>query len=272
MGTAIGFAMTSHPLIIATVFTSLGLGLAAPFVAVALVPAFYRIIPKPGAWMGVMKNFLGFALLLTVLWLVWLFGRVAGPDAVIGLLGFLIALSFGAWLYGQVQYRTFDLIKTLAVITAVAAIGVGGWLGIGDVSTGGPAPQTGGDTEFRSANAEAGDIDWQEWTPTVVDEALQEARPVFVNFTADWCVNCKVNEREVISTSEVVDAAQNADTVMVKADLTHMDDILVEELERFGRSGVPLYLLYDPESPDDPEILPQVLTRSRMIEAFDSVR
>lgn len=269
MGTAIGFAMTSHPMIIITVFVSLGLGLASPFVAVALIPTLYRFIPKPGAWMGVMKHILGFALLLTVLWLVWLFGRVAGPDAVTGLLGFLIALSFGAWLYGEVQYRSADTIKVVALVAAITSISVGAWAGIAQTDMEPPAS--------TPSVADAGDLDedeihWKDWSPTIVDEKLSDDRPVFVNFTADWCVNCKVNEREVIATTDVVAAARHADTAMIKADLTHMDDRLVDELERFGRSGVPLYLLYDPDDPEEPEILPQVLTRDRMVEAFESLQ
>ncbi|MFU8806596.1 MAG: protein-disulfide reductase DsbD family protein, partial [Bradymonadaceae bacterium] len=237
---------------------SLGLGLAAPFIAVALMPAAARLIPRPGAWMNVMKQVLGFALLLTALWLVWLFGRLTGLDGVTGLLGFLIALSFGAYLYGSVQYRGPGALKRGALAVALVAVAAGGWLGISDV-----------DAKVESSRAQNdGKIGWQAWSPATIEEALSEGRPVFVNFTADWCLTCKVTEREVISTPEVIAAGAGANILWVEADLTHTDDVLVNELERFGRTGVPLYLLYYPDAPDDPEVLPQVITKNRLITAF----
>lgn len=281
MGTAIGFAMTSHPLVIISVFVSLGLGLAAPFVAVALVPALYKVIPKPGNWMIMMKKSLGFALLLTALWLVWLFGRLMGPDAVTGLLGFLIALSFAAWLYGEVQYRPADKIKALALTVALVAAGGGGWAGLGllatgEASSGADTPVTAQSDQFEfneiEEYGEDGDeITWHPWSPETIAAGLENGRPVFVNFTADWCVTCKVNEREIISAKSVVDAARESRVLMVQADLTNTDDVLVSELERFNRSGVPLYLFYTPDAPDEPQVLPQVISRSRLIEAFSEV-
>lgn len=272
MGTAVGFAMTSHPMVIVSVFVSLGLGLAAPFVAVALVPAFTKIIPSPGAWMGIMKKGLGFALLLTALWLVWLFGRVVEPEAMIGLLGFLIALSFAGWVYGEVQYRAVDTAKIFALTMAVAAIGLGGWMGldVGVDESSSPRVET-----DQPPNGEPtlvdGQINWQSWSESTIDDALADHRPVFVNFTADWCITCKANEREIISTSEVMEAADEAGVLMVKADLTNTDDELIDEMERFDRSGVPLYLVYDPASPDDPKVLPQVISQDRLIDEFSAL-
>ncbi len=271
MGTAIGFAMASHPMVIISVFVALGAGLAAPFVAVALVPAFYKVIPKPGPWMGVMKRVLGFALLLTAVWLIWLFGRLMGPDAVTGLLVFLVGLSFAAWIYGEVQYRPWDKTKAVAIGFAIAGVSVAGWLGIADLEM---EPPSGTEVAAAVDGEELADdeIAWSDWTPTIVDDTLAEGRPVFVNFTADWCINCKANEREVIATPPVIAAAREADIEMVMADLTHTEDELVQELEKYGRAGVPLYLLFSPDDPDEPEILPQVLTRDRMVDSFESVR
>lgn len=270
MGTAVGFAMTSSPAVIAVTFVSLGAGLAAPFVAIALFPKVQGLLPSPGPWMGVMKSFLGFALLGTALWLTWLFGRLVGLEAVTGLLGFLIALSLAAWLYGQVQYRQFDRLKSAAFLVALLAVGVGGWLGLGNIDIENAEDRFAVDGPAAGAHGEQAptEIDWIEWTPTIVEEKLDEGRPVFVNFTADWCLTCKATEREVISTPEVIEAAWNKDVAMVMADLTHTDDRLVEELESFGRSGVPLYLVYGPDNPDEPEVLPEVLSKSRLIDEF----
>ncbi len=273
MGTAVGFAMTSSPPVIAVTFAALGVGLASPFVVIALFPKFQSLLPSPGPWMGGMKKILGFVLLGTAIWLIWIFGRLSGLDAVTGLLIFLLGSSFAAWLYGEVHDRPFDRTKGVALAAALIALGVGGWHGLGDVQATPPGEEMVAEKELADGG-ENGDVaeselQWIDWSETIVEEKLEEGRPVFVNFTADWCITCKTNERETIDTPEVIETVHETDVAMIKADLTHTDDRLVEELEEFGRTGVPLYLMYDPDHPEAPEMLPEILSQNRILEAIE---
>ncbi|MBA2662423.1 MAG: thioredoxin family protein [Bradymonadaceae bacterium] len=268
MGAAIGFAMAGDAWLVVAVFMSLGAGLASPFVLVAFVPAFHRFLPKPGNWMVVMKKLLGFALLTTALWLVWLFGRLTDMNGVVHLLGSLIAIAFAVWVYGELQYQSLTWKRTGVLTAVLLSVGLGTIYGLSDLQS------DARDVSVNVAKASAVEpsanpkIDWIPWSESRVQHALEEGRPVFVNFTADWCISCKVNERTALSTPEVVAEVARTKTLMLQADLTRPEDELVAKLAEFGRSGVPLYLVYSPKNLQKPRILPQVLTRDMVVEAF----
>ncbi len=262
LGTAVGFALAGSAATILGIFAMLGLGLAAPFVVLTLSPGWAKILPKPGAWMDVLKEVLGFALLGTVIWLFWILGQMAGSQATVQLLIFLTSLALVAWFFGKIQYRYDGATKwgmTLLAGAIAAAVGVY-TLDFDRVSN----------TNAPAASAAAdGEIEWREWTEDAVQEELAAGRTVFVDFTADWCITCKANERTIIDTEQVKDAIAANDIVTFKADWTNPDERIRQKLADHGKGGVPMYLVYYPDRPNDPDLLPEVLTKDLLVEAFE---
>lgn len=254
LGTAIGFALAAGPTVTLATFAAVGVGLAAPFVVLTLIPGAERIVPRPGAWMDTLKHVLAFALLATATWLAWVFGQLTDADALGRLIAWLLLVSVVAWAFGRAQRRGGLL------PVAVAVVGVAAVAGLARVAI----PATAGD----GAGAVHAADGWGEWSEEAVAAALAEGRPVFVDFTADWCITCKVNERTVLADTRVEQAAAEHDVVRLIADWTARDDRIRDELARHGRAGVPVYLMYGPGAPDGPEILPELLTVDRVVRAF----
>jgi thiol:disulfide interchange protein/DsbC/DsbD-like thiol-disulfide interchange protein len=250
LGTAVGFAFASSPLVILAIFLAVGLGLAAPFALVTFVPGWARFVPRAGAWMQAVRAGLGFALLATCVWLLWLFGGAAGTEGLVGLVGFLLALAFALWCFGLLQQS--DHHRT--ALGAGVAVVVFGIAGLNAVNAQIPADGAAGKPVSEA------DADWQTWSPEAVEAALAKGSPVFVRFTADWCITCKVNERVVLDNDGVLEALERGGFARLVGDWTQRDDTIRAELARHGRAGVPLYLLYHPDRPDKPQLLPELLT------------
>lgn len=253
LGTAVGFALASETSTIAAVFAAVGVGLAAPFVLLSVAPGLGRFVPRPGDWMIRLKQLLGFALLATVVWLLWLRGRSADVDAMAGLLAVLLTVALAAWAYGAVQLRArpwrLGVLAGSSLIVALALhLGPGGG-------------------ETAGAHEEPA-IAWSRFEPRAVASALREGRLVFIDFTADWCITCKVNERTVLADAAVRERLRELGVLLLKADWTRRDEVIRAELERFGKAGVPMYLLYSPKAPSAPVILPELLTVDVMLEAL----
>ena len=260
MAFALGAALVMPWPMALLVFLGLGLGLALPYLAVSLTPGLLARFPKPGPWMERLKGLLAFPLYATALWLAWVFGRQVGADGM-GLLfiaGVLLAL--GLWLLGAGQSermagRRGVLHLAAGVLALLLAIGAMVMAARTPVSAGGPAAERAGPTSAP-------------WSSAAVEAALAQGRPVLVNFTADWCVTCKINERTALTSAGVAAAMERADAVYLVGDWTRRDDAITAELQRHGRSGVPLYLLYSPGSAE-PRILPQLLTQGVVVEALE---
>jgi thiol:disulfide interchange protein DsbD len=262
LGTAVGFALTAPPLTILTIFAAIGVGLAAPFVVFAMVPGWSSVLPRPGDWMVYVKKFLGFTLVGAAIWLVWIVGRAAGVDGMMQLLVLLGMVSFATWVYGESQTADRIMATVAAVFSVGAALATGVWaLDFPDAGAGGEAT-----ARVEDSN---GDHDWQPWSEDRVDKLLDKGKPVFVDFTADWCITCKVNERTVLSTDEVVDGFEKNDVATLKADWTDGDERITRKLREFGKGGVPMYLVYSPANPEEPEVLPEVLTPGRVVGAVE---
>ncbi|MFU8802387.1 MAG: protein-disulfide reductase DsbD family protein [Bradymonadaceae bacterium] len=262
LGTAVGFALASSTPMILLVFATLGLGLAAPFVLLTMVPGLASRLPRPGPWMEYFKQFLGFALLGTTIWLIWLIGQMAGVGGILRLLIFLMACALGAWLFGIVQYKG-ALLKWSVSLIAVALIVGTGVLTL-DFSTTPPSSSA----ASSSTNAFDNGLPWQPWSEDAVQAELAKGRPVFVDFTADWCITCKVNKATVLETTEVIEAVEALDVAMFMADWTRRDDTIRAKLAEFGKAGVPLYLMYSPDQPHAPRVLPELITRAMIVEAM----
>jgi thiol:disulfide interchange protein/DsbC/DsbD-like thiol-disulfide interchange protein len=260
MAFALGAALVMPWPMALMVFLGLGLGLALPYVAVSLTPGLLARLPRPGPWMERLKGLLAFPLYATALWLAWVFGRQAGADALGLLLGAGVLLALGLWLAGQghserMAGRRGVMHLTAGVVALLLAVGAM------VVAARMPAP-TGGQAEAGSAGPAGA-----PWSPAAIEAALAEGRPVLVNFTADWCVTCKINERTALTSPGVAVAMERAGAVYLVGDWTRRDDAITAELQRHGRSGVPLYLLYAPGSAE-PRILPQLLTQGVVIDAL----
>jgi thiol:disulfide interchange protein DsbD len=247
MGAALGFAITQPPAQTLAVFAALGVGMALPFTLLSLFPEWRRVLPRPGPWMVRLKQLLAFPLYATVAWLAWVLGAQLDNDAVMRLLLTLVVLAFALWSWRAFRgggSRAFAPVAAAALLAA----GVIAW------------PLFGGAQQSArsvTANASARDDGWQAFTPTRVADLTAAGRPVFVDFTAAWCVTCQVNERLVLGKSSVRDAFAARNVALVRADWTRRDPAITAALTSLGRSGVPAYVLYRPGR--DPLVLSEVL-------------
>ena len=258
LGTAVGLAFASPPAVVFAVFGAVGVGLAAPFALVSLVPSWARFIPRAGAWMLTLRSVLGFALLATVVWLLWVVGRLVGSDGLVALLAFLVAVAFSAWVFGRLQQAGRSVAARTAALAALAAAMFGlSQLPLAAPAAGdGPQPaQTGGDHA-------------SPYSPAALAAALDAGRPAFVYFTADWCITCKVNEHGTLGDERVRAELARHDFAVLEGDWTRRDEAIRAELARFGKAGVPLYLVYSPAAPDAPRVLPELLTPQLLIDAL----
>jgi len=246
LGTAVGFAFASPTGVILSIFAAIGLGLAFPFVAISMLPGLARVLPRPGAWMLRLRASLGFALVGTNVWLLWILGRSAGVDAMVTLLAFLVAVAFTTWLFGMAQLGGHQRIKA-AVGMAVLVLGLAGLSAVG----------------LRHESQEVRAFD-----PASITQELEAGRTVFVYFTADWCITCAANERLVLSDDRVQAAFGRGDVAVFKADWTRRDESIRLELARFGRAGVPMYLVYRAGAEEDPIVLPELLNVDLVLEAL----
>ncbi len=263
MAPAIGVALTQPALGSLAIFLFLGLGLAAPYVAISFSPALLRRFPKPGAWMEVLKKVLAFPMYGAAAWLVWVFSLQAGSTGLAALLACGLVVAFVAWLFGlsqrQTSPRTRWLAAGAAVFTAIGVVAV-----MIPLAKGGAAPAAGSATQVASA-----ELPSEPWSPERVAALQTEGRPVFVNFTAAWCVTCQVNDKVALSTQPVVEAFKAANAVYMVADWTNRDAKIAQALSDYGRAGVPLYLVYGAKG-GDAVILPQLLTPGAVTEAVEA--
>ncbi|ACI98072.1 protein-disulfide reductase DsbD family protein [Rhodospirillum centenum] len=262
MGTAVGFALLQPWPLALSVFLALGLGMALPFLLLTLSPALLRRMPRPGLWMERLKQALAFPLYATAVWLVWVLSIQAGPDAVAWVLGGMVLVAFAAWLYGVTRSSGTgwrlgaSVFGVLALAGAVAMARVPALAGPAV-----PPPPSG------TAAAAGDSVPFDE---AALAALRAEGRPVFVNFTAAWCITCLVNERTSLSADAVKQAMAAKGVAYLKGDWTNRDAGIARVLEGFGRSGVPLYLLYRPGEAE-PEVLPQILTPGLVLEALEAL-
>ncbi|WP_411287674.1 protein-disulfide reductase DsbD family protein [Phenylobacterium sp.] len=263
MGPALGWALTQTPLAALTVFAALGIGFAAPFVAVAFVPGLLARLPKPGPWMDAFRKALAFPMYAAAAWLVWVLTLQAGPEALARIFAAAIVLAVAAWLAGAAQRRASEgkhpaALATgagfLAVVALAAAVG----------APYGSAPAPGAPT-----GAEAAEVAYEAYTPQRLADLRAEGKPVFVNYTAAWCVSCQVNDRVALSTKGVARALERNGVTYMKADWTKRDPVIAADLARFGRAGVPLYLVYGAGGGEG-VILPSILTEGVVVRALDA--
>jgi thiol:disulfide interchange protein DsbD len=258
MGTALGWALAQPAATALAVFAALGLGLAAPMLLLGLVPALARALPRPGPWLEGFRQTLAFPLYLTVVWLVWVYGEQTSPLGMAWLLAALTALAFALWLLGRRPAMRSTRFRTAATMASAAALALA--LGLPLAA---PAPVTASARSMSSVDAEA-------WSEQRLSELRAQGRPVLVNMTAAWCITCLANERVALSSDAVREALATRDVAYLKGDWTRHDEAITRYLQRYGRNGVPLYLLY-PANGGAPRVLPQLLTADGVADAIHSM-
>jgi thiol:disulfide interchange protein len=259
MATAVGVALTQSTGTALAVFTALGLGLALPYLVLSLAPAARRFLPKPGTWMTRFKQALAFPMYASAGWLLWVLAQQASPAMLGAAIAGLVLVALAAWCYELVKTSQGGW-KFASVGTAVAALALALAIpfGFGD-DTAARTAATAADAGTDSTAGTANDDGWQAFATSRVEQLVAQGQPVFVVFTADWCVTCKVNERVAIETDEMRRLFDAKGVALVKADWTNQDATIAAELARHGRAGVPLYLYYAPGA-SAPQVLPQILT------------
>ena len=260
MATALGLALVLPPVMAVSIFLMLGLGLAFPILLLSFSPAFGRLLPRPGTWMVTFRQFLSFLLYATVVWLLWVLGRQVGVDGLALALFGLVLIAFVVWLLRALGGGGARLVRgagaAAALLLLAAAVG-----GIATLPAGG---QQGAGHEDVALSAEV-------YSADRLQQYLSEGDPVFVNFTADWCITCLANERVALSSGQVKAAFETHGVRYMKGDWTNRDGAITAMLQKFGRSGVPLYLYYPAGGgTDDVQVLPQILTPSKIVEVLTS--
>jgi thiol:disulfide interchange protein DsbD len=262
MGGAIGFALTQPTPALMAVFLSLGLGLALPYLLLSTWPALQRWLPRPGPWMERVKQVLAFPMYGAAAWLVWVLAQQAGIDAVAAALGGMVLVAFAAWTYdtargarGALARRSGLALAGLALLVAVGGSGL--------------AVQSSADqgAQVLASSGAKADGGWEPYSTDRFDALRAQGQPVFLNFTAAWCITCLVNERVALSKPPVAAAFKAQGITYLKGDWTRQDPQISQVLERFGRSGVPLYVYYPQGLDSKPVVLPQILTPELVVTA-----
>ncbi|MEC7840528.1 MAG: protein-disulfide reductase DsbD domain-containing protein [Chlamydiota bacterium] len=268
LGPAIGFAVTQPPLWSLLIFTSLGLGMAAPYLLLSAFPSLLRYMPKPGNWMITFREITGFIMLTVVLWLLWVFGAQTDSIALFLLMASLLLFAVGCWIYGKWSSPIRSKrVRILGIVFTLLCFLAGGNIAYNAVSQ---PITTLDDKQPISLGDHHRTMAWKKFNSEKVQALQEEGTPVFIDFTAKWCLICQANHL-VLSADKVDAKLQELGVVKMKADWTKYDPALTEELKKHGRNGVPLYLLYSGIPNKPPEVLPQVLTPDLVLEYLNEI-
>jgi thiol:disulfide interchange protein/DsbC/DsbD-like thiol-disulfide interchange protein len=257
MGTATGFALVAPGPVAIGIFLALGLGLAAPYLAATVMPGWQRVLPRPGPWMVMVKQILAFPIYGTVAWLLWVLIQQVGPGQSLAALFGLVLVGFAAWIYGRTRFSAPQG-RRLGAGLAVAGFA-------GALMLAGSFATTGAGTTAAAQDRLA----YEPFTAARFAALEAAGKPVFVNLTADWCVTCLINERVALDSDGVRQAFAARGIVALKGDWTNRNPEITALLQQYGRSGVPLYLLYGGKG--KPVILPQILTAATVLDALGKV-
>ncbi|TAJ87016.1 protein-disulfide reductase DsbD [Reyranella sp.] len=262
MAAALGFALAQPAPATVAVLLAMGLGLALPYLALSMTPALQRLMPRPGPWMDRLRQFLAFPMYASAVWMIWVLTQQTGADGVLYALGGMVLIAFAIWLLGAGSTASAGtwLRRGLAAVAVLLAFGV--TLKLEDR----PA------TAASASGSATGGVNfdgWERFSRARMAEAVAAGKPVFVDFTAAWCITCLVNERVALETAASRKAFEQAGVVKLKGDWTNRDPEITSVLKELGRAGVPLYLYWAPGA-EKPKILPQVLTEAMILSELSS--
>jgi thiol:disulfide interchange protein len=246
MGAAVGFALAQPSWLTFVVFTALALGLALPYLALSMQPQWTRFLPKPGAWMEVLKQLTAVPLFATAIWLTWVYAHLYagnGVDRMVALLVCYLVLAIAGWVLGRWPARWGSGVAAVLLILFALAL------------------------PLRKITVET--LVWQPYTEANFNAARASGKPVFIDFTAAWCLSCQVNEKAVLQSADVESTLITDHVQLLKADWTQYDPAITRELAALGRSGVPTYVIYPPGKLSNPDVLPEFLTKAVVLKAIE---
>jgi thiol:disulfide interchange protein len=258
LGTAVGFALAQQAAQVLAIFTAIAVGMALPYLLLAVAPALARHFPRPGAWMETLKGVMGFLLAGALVWLLYVLANQVAPEALALVEGALLAVALLVWLAARAAPGSPGR-RTWFAIALVAAVGT--------IVLAGRSAAT--DARPASLASDPGGIAWRPWDAAEAERLAAAGTPVFLDITADWCVTCKVNERLILETPEVRGALAERGVVPMKADWTKRDDQIAGFLAGHGRYGIPFYMLYRPGQ--QPHIYPELLTREIVLRELEAL-
>jgi thiol:disulfide interchange protein/DsbC/DsbD-like thiol-disulfide interchange protein len=272
MGSAMGYAFTQPPYYAMLVFTFLGFGMAAPYLVLSGFPGMMKFLPKPGEWMEHLKQFMGFPLLATAIWLAWVLGKQAGVDALIALLFVLLLAGMSAWILGKwtALHKTTPVrvIAWLVALVVFLPAFILVLIYLDQIRDAGPRAAGAGSAGHQVTE---NGMTWEPFSEARVAELVGQGKPVFVDFTADWCLSCKVNEKVALSSNEVAARFKELGITLLKADWTLRDEPIAQALAKYGRNSIPLYVLYSGKGMEDYVFLPEVLSPGIVLEALKKI-
>ena len=260
MGSALGFALASNAPWFSTlaIFVSLGLGMAFPYVLLSALPQLSKFMPRPGAWLETFKQFLAFPLFATAVWLLSVFIKERGASALSQILFAALVLAFALWLFGKYSPPANSRPKRIFAFASLAVLGALAAL-----------------MAYKSASAEAETPRIQSansWSESRVEALRKEGKIVYVDFTASWCLTCLANKKAVLNTEKIQEFFRQNNVAVLAADWTGRDPEITKYLKKFGRSGVPLNMVFSPDLSRPPAILPEILTQKAVMDAVDKAK
>jgi thiol:disulfide interchange protein DsbD len=246
MGAAVGFALVQAAWLTFVVFTALALGLALPYLLLTMQPQWTKFLPRPGAWMETLKQLVAVPLFGTAIWLVWVYGQLYSPEGVnriAWLLSGFLVLAIAGWALGKWPAKWGSAIAAVVLIVLALAL------------------------PLHKPTVDK--LVWQPYTEVNFTAARATGDPVFIDFTAAWCLSCQVNERAVLKSADVEKALKKHHMQLLKADWTQYDPVITRELAAVGRSGVPTYVIYPPGKVSNADVLPEFLTKAVVLTAIE---
>lgn len=260
MGLAVGYALSQPAEISFLVFTFLALGMAAPYMVLTLNPGLLKFLPRPGAWMETFKQIMAFPMFGAVVWMIWILSGQTGSTGVLYALSGLLMVGIAAWIYGKwsqphlsSQVRGWALVGTFFFLILTFAT----FVGISSLEK---------NQTTQSADG------WETFTPQRLVELRAAGKPVFIDFTAKWCLTCQVNKVVALDRAEVQKKFKEKGVTLLWADWTNQDEVIRKTLEGYGRAGVPLYVLYGSDQNAPPVILPEILTPGIVLDALEKLK
>ncbi len=263
LGSAMGYAFSQTTVVLFVMFSAVAFGLALPYMLLTLFPIALKWVPKPGNWMVRLKEFMGFLLLATVIWLLAVLSEAYGTNLATWTSVLLLVLSMNAWLYSKalpnggmgLTVKRKVIVWLIIVCTSLLAYG---WLVHPHIN----------DTPSKGIVLEENEASYSEEKLSAI---LQSGRPVFLDFTASWCITCKSNKKLVLNTQEVQEAFAELDVVYMVADWTNGDEKITRKLKSFGRAGVPLYVIYSHNNPSQPMVLPELISTGMVLDSLSKI-
>ncbi len=272
----VALAIKQPPNVAFGIFLAAGIGMALPYIALTAHPAWVTIVPRPGAWMGTFERVVGFLLLATVVWLLKPLGTQLGPDGLLWTIVFLIFVAAAVWVLGRLEFGA-EFARKLQTFVMVAILLIGGWAfcfrfaaPIDKLVEDQMLLRKGGgmasvlDFKWKNAN----EIPWVPYSHKAAEEAIAAGKTLFIDYTADWCVNCKANERLILNTNDVRTVMRDLGVIPFKADYTSNDPEIKADLDKNGRAGVPMYVVIPGKDPEKPLVLPEILSTAVVIDSL----